>query len=549
METQKRVNTTNSTFSNMIKAGHLYVDKSKYVYNLVSGENTQFFLSRPRRMGKTLTVSTLESVFQGRKELFKGLYIYGTDYDWKQYPVIHIDFGDCGESTPMRLDRWLNEQLSIIAKKYEVSEALQEGDSCDNNFRRLVSALSEKGQVVILIDEYDKVLSDNIFNPEVDAMREVLGNFYQVIKTKEASVRFAFITGVTKYAKLSVFSRMNNLTDLSMRKDYATMLGYTKGEFLENFSGYIERGIARTGMTKEAYLAKIKAMYDGYRFHPRAETVYNPVSVGQFFSSGGADFFGFWADTGNTKLLMDIARRVDFNALTDIDLTMDYSQMKNFDVLSLSPSRDTKGCKEDDEEPKTDLLTAIDLMSLLYQTGYLTLVVPEEDDGLLHFDFPNTEVRESFTSSLLTAYTISANARLMPLRMNALSALRLGKTAKAMGCVREMLSAVPYTIQIGEEKYYQSLLYMMFCSWGARRISAEETTNIGRIDLALEEDRHLYVIECKYGKDGKKALGQIKEKRYAEKYLDRKGLKEIHLLGIDFSPEERNIDSWEEESL
>jgi len=206
MERLKVIDTSTSYFAGMMQNGLLYIDKTSFYHRLIT-QGKLYFLSRPRRMGKTLTVSTLEAIFQGRKELFGGLYIYGTDYDWKQYPVIHIDFGDCGESTPMRLDRWLNEQLSIIAKKYEVSEALQEGDSCDNNFRRLVSALSEKGQVVILIDEYDKVLSDNIFNPEVDAMREVLGNFYQVIKTKEASVRFAFITGTV--ARLTVQTLMN----------------------------------------------------------------------------------------------------------------------------------------------------------------------------------------------------------------------------------------------------------------------------------------------------------------------------------------------------
>jgi len=485
----------------MRKAGTIYIDKTKYLYKMLTTDD-MYLLSRPRRFGKTLTVSTLESIFKGERELFDGLFIASTDYDWKAYPIIHIDFGDCPENTASGLDGWLSRRIGSIASSHGTT--IVPGLKSAEQFSDLVIALSQQGQVVILVDEYDKVLSDNIFNPEVDAMREVLGNFYQVIKTRAASIRFAFITGVTKYAKVSVFSRMNNLTDLSMREDYATMLGYSKEELLGTFDTFIERGVRKTGMEREAYLTKVKDMYDGYRFHPRAETVYNPVSVGQFFESGGADFEGYWADMGSTKLLMDIAKSVDFNVLEDMNLAMESSQMRNFDVLSLVPPR-----KEEGEETPVDTLSVIDLMSLLYQTGYLTLLASGENTRMLHFDFPNTEVREAFTSSLLST---SLSAKAAPQRNNALDALLLGKTGFAMECIRTMLSSVPYTIQIGEEKHYQSLLFMMFCSWSAKRISAEEATNIGRIDLVLEGDSHLYVIECKYGKDGKKALEQIKER-------------------------------------
>ncbi|MDD7201557.1 MAG: AAA family ATPase, partial [Spirochaetales bacterium] len=288
--------TANGSFENLRRGGYVYVDKTSYLHSLVRQEGNMFFLSRPRRFGKTLTVSTLEAIFQGRRELFKGLAIDALDYDWKTYPIIHIDFGDCGKSTPEGLDGWLKDQIEEIADLYGVGP-LDMTKTSDDLFAKLILLLSKKDKVVVLVDEYDKVLSDNAFSEQVEELRTVLGNFYQVVKTKGALLRFVFITGVTKYARLSVFSKMNNLNDLSLDPDYAAMLGYTQKELEGNFAGYIEQGIQDTGMGREAYLGKVREMYDGYRFAPGCETVYNPVSVGLFFSNGhGKAFKNFWFD-------------------------------------------------------------------------------------------------------------------------------------------------------------------------------------------------------------------------------------------------------------
>ena len=292
--------TANGSFENLRRGGYVYVDKTAYLHSLVRQEGNMFFLSRPRRFGKTLTISTLEAIFQGKRELFKGLAIDKTDYDWKTYPVVHIDFGDCGKSTPEGLDGWLKDRIEEIAEAYGVGP-LDKTKTSDDLFAKLILLLSKKGKVVVLIDEYDKVLSDNVFSEKVEELRTVLGNFYQVVKTKGGLLRFVFITGVTRFARLSVFSKMNNLNDLSLLPAYATMLGYIQEELEENFAGYIDQGVKDTGMVREAYLGKVREMYDGYRFAPGCETVYNPVSVGLFFSNGcGQDFNDYWIDTGNS---------------------------------------------------------------------------------------------------------------------------------------------------------------------------------------------------------------------------------------------------------
>ncbi|MDD7200614.1 MAG: AAA family ATPase, partial [Spirochaetales bacterium] len=271
--------TENSSFSNLRESGCIYVDKTGYIAKLIAISGKMYFLSRPRRFGKTLTVSTLEAIFQGKRELFKGLAIDSLDYDWKTYPIIHIDFGDCGKSTPEGLDGWLKDRIEEVADLYGVGP-LDMAKTSDDLFAKLILLLSKKDKVVVLVDEYDKVLSDNVFSPEVEDLHTVLGNFYQVVKTKRALLRFVFITGVTRYAMVNEFSGLNNLNNISMDSDYATMLGYTQEELEGNFAGYIEQGIKDTGMGREAYLGKVREMYDGYRFAPGCETVYNPVSVG-----------------------------------------------------------------------------------------------------------------------------------------------------------------------------------------------------------------------------------------------------------------------------
>ena len=515
--------TENSSFSNLRESGCIYVDKTGYIAKLIAISGKMYFLSRPRRFGKTLTVSTLEAIFQGRRELFKGLAIDKTDYDWKTYPIIHIDFGDCGKSTPEGLEGWLKDRLEEVADSYGVGP-LDMTKTSDDLFAKLILLLSKKDKVVVLVDEYDKVLSDNVFSPEVEKLRQVLGNFYQVVKTKGALLRFVFITGVTKYARLSVFSKMNNLNDLSLDPGYGTMLGYTQKELEENFAGYIEQGVKDTGMGREAYLAKVREMYDGYRFAPGCETVYNPVSVGSFFDGsdgGGVRFNDYWIDTGSSKLVMDMAQSVD------LGMGMGADALSEFDVAEL---KDMRG----------DINK---VQAFLLQTGYLTIETGNE--SMLMLRFPNAEVRNAYSKSLLRRlYGPTSQNVIMAME----NRLKEGDTASFMELLAAFFAKIPYKETRKESDFAQVVDALVAAMSVEVRMASEDRTSAGRIDLTVETDRHVYVMEFKADKSAEAALRQVKEKRYADKFRLEKG-KTIHLLGIAFSSTGHTVQDWKEEVL
>ena len=526
----QKITTSYSSFETIRKEGYLYVDKTAYLYRLVTGSD-MYFLSRPRRFGKSLTVSTLEAVFQGRRELFKGLAIDALDYDWKKYPIIHIDFGDCPFDTPKELDSWLCDLVLRIAKgNGVVVEGMRNSAVL---FANLLEALSSReGKVVVLVDEYDKVLSDNVFSPEVEKLRQVLGNFYQVIKTKGALLRFVFITGVTKYARLSVFSKMNNLKDLSMSPVYGTMLGYTQKELEENFAGYIEQGVKDTGMGREAYLAKVREMYDGYRFAPGCETVYNPVSVGSFFDGsdgGGVRFNDYWIDTGNSKLVMDMAQSVDLDVTEDLEEGMGADALSSFDVAELSHAMGDMG----------------KVQAFLLQTGYLTMDGYDEELGVYYLRFPNKEVQEAYYRNLLTRWCSRESGVVI---RNLVVALRKGDTQGYMGTLAAVFASVPYRAGKKEPDFAQVVDVVMLLCGKAVQVVAEDQTSEGRIDLSIVAGEHVYVMEFKADKSAETALRQIKEKRYADKFRLEKG-KTIHLLGIAFSSTGHTVQDWKEEVL
>ena len=519
--------TENSSFSNLRKNGYLYVDKTAYLAKLIAVQGRMCFFSRPRRFGKTLTVSTLEAIFQGKRELFKGLAIDQTDYDWKTYPVVHIDFGNCGKKTPTDLERWLKKNLQQIAQFYSIAP-LDLSQQADDVFTDLLVGLAPLGKIVILVDEYDKVLSDNIFSEHVEELRSTLRDFYQVIKTKGALLRFVFMTGVTKYAKMGVFSGLNNLNDLSMVPAYATMLGYTQQELETNFAGYIEQGIRDTGMGRETYLAKIKEMYDGYRFAPGGETVYNPVSVGLFFSNGrGQDFEDYWINTGSSKLVMDMAQSVDLDVTEDLGMGMDADALSEFDVAEL---KDMRG----------DINK---VQAFLLQTGYLTIETGNE--SMLMLRFPNAEVRNAYSKSLLRRlYGPTSQNVIMAME----NRLKEGDTVSFMEMLAAFFAKIPYKEAKKESDFAQVVDALVAAMSVEVRMASEDRTSAGRIDLTVETGMHVYVMEFKVDKSAEAALRQIKEKRYADKFRLEKG-KTVHLLGIAFSSMGHTVQDWQEEVL
>ncbi|MDY5498986.1 MAG: AAA family ATPase, partial [Sphaerochaetaceae bacterium] len=400
----------------------------------------------------------------------------------------------------------------------------------DVRFTELVERISVQGKVVILVDEYDKVVSDNALGENVGELRDTLRGFYQVIKAKGELLRFVFMTGVTKYAKMGVFSGLNNLNDLSLAPAYATMLGYTQKELEENFAGSIGQGINDTGMGREAYLAKVREMYDGYRFAPGCETVYNPVSVGLFFTNGrGQDFEDYWIDTGSSKLVMDMADSVDLDVTEDLKDGMGADALSSFDVAELS-------------QAKGDMDK---VQAFLLQTGYLTMGGYDEELGVYYLRFPNKEVREAYYRNLLTRWCSRESGVVI---RNLVVALRKGDTQGYMQTLAAIFASVPYRAGKKEPDFAQVVDVVMLLCGKAVRVVAEDQTSEGRIDLSIVAGEHVYVMEFKADKSAEAALRQIKEKRYADKFRLEKG-KTIHLLGIAFSSTGHTVQDWKEEVL
>jgi len=461
------------------------------------------------------------------------LYIDSTDYDWKEYPVIHIDFGKCQKTTAIELRSWLNRNLIKIGESYNVK--LDTALEYDDNLDILIEELSKKGNVVILIDEYDKVLSSNIYNPKVEEIRDVLKGFFEIIKACYKNLRFVFITGVTKYAKLSVFSSMNNLNEIGFDEPYSNMFGFTQDEIETYFSEYIEEGYKALGCSREKYLEELKNKYDGYRFSPLAkETVYNPVSICSFFAKGGVLFNNYWSETGSMKLLMDIAKKVNFNVVSSLEKPIVASNISSFDILEMT----------------TGDVTLLKYESLLLQSGYLTIRRSSPNGKELYLGFPNEEVEESYASNLLEVYggkgtEDSFNSEDLKEQFEE------GNTQGIIDNLYSVYAAIPYREgQKQVEADYQGMFYAMMIVMHAE-VYLEILTNKGRIDAVVKTPKHVYVIEFKKDESAKKALEQKKDKGYYERYKawSNDAARKVHLLGINFSTEKRNISDWKEEIL
>ena len=534
----RNLSTSIYTFEKLRQENCVYVDKTEYLYKLVTGASQQVFCARPRRFGKSLTVSTLEAIFRGKRELFEGLYIGTQEYDWQEYPVVHIDFARASLESLSSLKHWLVITLTDIGRDYGLE--LTESDPVTLLGMLLKKIRKKTGLgIALLIDEYDKPIFEHIEDREdAEEFRKFLSLFYQIIKGAEAEERFVFLTGVTRLAKLSVFSKLNNLLDISMDKTYATMMGYTQAELEENFSDRLDvaagsgvRDEYGTMLDREGIVAGLKRWYDGFCFVPGAESVYNPVSVGNFFLQG-CEFNSYWFATGTPRFLIELMQR---NHLTLVDVAAPVLTRNSLDSFDIADLAGTKV-----ETPR--------ILELLCQTGYLTIDA-EMRRGLrraYRMRFPNLEVASAFEENLLAAYAGSDDSWVDDFSEYAMA----GDTVGMMKIMESAFAAIPYDIQLPQEKYYQSLVFMM-CHACGMDVQAEVATNIGRIDAVLRAGQHLYIMEFKLDKTAGAALVQIDEKKYTQKYIlpARKKGQVVHKLGINFSyaKEDRNITDWQEE--
>ena len=517
--TMKDLTSSVYSFENLINGNFLYVDKTESIWQLIRPANAMYFLSRPRRFGKSLTLSTLKAVFEGKKELFKGLAIYDKPYDWKSYPIIHLDMNGFDFSSVDAMQSSLSRLMRETAEFHHLK--LTENRP-DQMFREIITALSKNQQIVILLDEYDKPILNNISSPECKQILTTLKAFYSVIKAFERKLRFAFITGVSKFCHVSLFSDLNNLTDITMDYDYAAMLGYTQEEFETYFADRIELASKQLNMPKDKLLPKIKSWYDGYRFQEDAPKVYNPVSLAEFFTKR-CKFNNYWFSTGTPSFLIELVKRTRFDFDNALSKPVSSMVFNAFEIDKLDP------------------------LTLLLQTGYLTIksVVNKYDMPWYWLDFPNREVSFSFNSSLLNAYSRKSDNFVVGFCEELADAMENGDVKLLRKTLESFFAGISYEVHHKDESNFQNIFFAIFRLLGYY-ISAESHTNDGRIDAVAETEKSVFIFEFKLNQD-RTALSQIRDKEYYKRYELSK--KKIFLIGVIFSKENGQIIDWQTEEV
>ena len=510
----EKVATDIYSFPRLREMGFTYVDKTEMLWTMASGDaGVQFFMARPRRFGKSLAVSTLKALFEGRRELFEGLAIE-PKWDWsRKWPVLHLDMGTMQYDTI--------EELNVALKSYfraqasELGVSINDSDTLPGIFRDLIRALaaaSDDGRCIVLIDEYDKPLLKAIGTPDIIKFRDFFKAFYGVVKYEEDKQRFTFLTGVSKFSKVSVFSDLNNLKDYTMHPRTATLFGYTHEEVLRYFPGRIHELATAHGITDEQAFGEIVSWYDGYKFHPSATPVINPVSLGCCFDSN--ELSNYWSKTAIPTFLIDILKKhpLDFST---IDITDDML---------------------DAYEPDKPNLT-----TLLYQTGYLTIkgFVNMGGSRLFQLGFPNREVEESFLRRLVPAYTGMEPYPSESAQFAAAKALYAHDIPKFIKALKSLFANIPYDLTDRQnEQMWQTIVYVVLKAIGVS-VNAEVKTNDGRIDMTAETPDDIYIIEFKLDRPAAEAMEQIRGKDYAGRYALSK--KRVNLIGVSFSSEKRTI--------
>lgn len=501
---------------------YIYVDKTGFIKRLIDEGAPYFFMSRPRRFGKSLFLNTLEEIFKGNKELFKALEIYDSEYSWEEHPVLHFDFAQIASSTIGEFNAGLKAELERMGALHGVSV---EGPSVQFQLKVLVEALSKQNRVVVLVDEYDSAIINNLKDPELaEKNRDLLKGFFGTLKGLDRYLKFTFITGVSKFSQVSLFSGPNNLTDITMDPKYAGMMGYTEAEMRVTFQDYIkdiakQRSKHEVLISEEELLNEIRSWYNGYRFSEGEVCVYNPFSTLKFMQNKKPKTY--WYSSGTPSFLIDEVKKHPES------------------MVSLDGTTAT-------EEELMDIsrLDKIDLTPLMYQTGYFTIKEYNPISKRYHLGLPNEEVRSAFINSLVQNFAPIINLRSS---QETVKALEEHKPALLFKQIEIGLSSFAYQVFVdAKERTYQAMLLSMLYGMGFNPLS-ERSTNTGRIDVVLEVPKTTYILELKLNDSVDKALKQIHKKQYFKLYT-HKG-KQIVIIGANFSSELRNVSEWKGELL
>lgn len=490
---RKYLPTDVSTFSTLINGNYLYVDKTDQIFRLFSGGSRYYFLSRPRRFGKSLLISVLKEFFSGNKKLFEGLAVNQTNYSWPVHPVIHLDFSTIAHATPEQLETNLAWTLDLIGQQYGIDT--KAAPSSQAKFTLLLMHLKTiygPNSVVLLVDEYDKPLIDHLDDiPAAFAQQELLRSFYDTLKGMDEYMRAIFITGVSKFSKTSIFSGINNLNDISLEGEASTLLGYTQAEIIHYFQDYVDEIAHKAKEPAEKILEDMRVWYNGYRFSDLDIKVYNPFSILYYLHR--KKLINYWFESGTPFFLVHLFKK-EFPALDNIQMD--------------SLSRDSLG---------TFNIENIPLITLLFQTGYLTIVDYDEKTDKFKLDYPNFEVKESLNKYLLTTLTSSHPPALEKTVSRMTRALQAGDIDEFCRLLQILFAHIPYSLHIERESYFHSLFQFLAVLIDLDS-NAEVLTDKGRIDMVIKINPYVYVFELKYNADPGKALEQIEKMKYYERY-------------------------------
>ena len=505
------------TFERIRKEDKLYIDKTEYIYRMAHTSGTYFFLGRPRRFGKSLLVTTMQSYFEGKKELFKGLAIEKLEKEWTEYPVLHFDMSGGKHMDKEQLEEYLDYRLQEEEKKWGVTKPVK---GANNRLIDLINTAYEKSgkQVVVLIDEYDAPMLDVVHEKEqLDMLRNMMRNFYSPLKYSEAKLRFVFLTGITKFSQVSIFSELNNIINISMNDEYAGICGITIQELLTQMSEDIDELAKSQELTREETIAELKENYDGYHFSAKSPDVYNPFSLLNCFST--REFGAYWFSSGTPTYLIKMMRKFK---VMPTNISKMYAKSSAFDA-------------------PTENMTAI--TPLLYQSGYLTIKGYDKFSKLYTLDLPNKEIKVGLFESLLPNYLEGMFAQNGDVAIAQMSVLiRQDNMDGALQLLQTFLGTVPYCNVTNYEGHYQQMLYIIFSLLTGYVVDVEVHTPKGRLDIVMLTHTRLYIIELKLNKNAQAALQQINLKNYAQRFALCG--KPVSKVGINFDSTTGNIEDW-----
>ena len=496
------------TFSKIREEDYLYVDKTASIYRLLTS-GAYFFFSRPRRFGKSLTLSTIKSIYRGERELFRGLWI-ADQWDWQKiHPVIHFSFSGIGYKT-LGLEAAIEAELRSIGATMGVQ--FQEV-GITRLFRELIQKMAANGKVVILIDEYDKPLIDYLEDKaQAQVHQQLLKAFYSVIKDSDPYIEFLLLTGVSKFSKVSIFSDLNNLSDVTLDRDFADLTGYTQAELEHYFLPYMAEAERVLGFSHAELLLQLQTWYNGYSWDGQVH-VYNPFSILNFFQK--ADFRNFWFETGTPTFLLKLMKEQRLFAIDNLEVNE--LAFASYDIEQLQ------------------------ILPILFQTGYLT-IKSKEEFGLYRLGYPNREVEASMLMYLIGELSHAEPALTTPMVVHLYRAFLANDMTQLIKLIKSIFKNIPSQIFMRDaEAYNHSLLYLVFFYLG-QYTQSEVSTNDGRLDCVVYSPTHIYILEFKLDDSAEAALNQIKARGYHDKYVTDPRPKV--LLGINFSSKQKTVNDW-----